>query len=152
MMSAPFSMIPVGYEATVDHVGSAGGPAFVPGSSPSVSPPSQPGSNDSPPSLCTWRSGAPFMVRIWKEPPRSDNLTSAGAEPVFLIVTFDDVVVPSTWLDDTDGGVIVNWPALRVKSALVALSAATETVLLAPWYGDLVALNACEPVRDENSQ
>jgi hypothetical protein len=95
--------------------------------------PFQAGEYASPSSAWISRSGAPFAVRIWNAPARSDSFTSVGAVPVFLIVTVFVVVVPSTCDLLTAGGVMVSCPALRVKSTRVALSAATLAVLVDGW-------------------
>ena len=96
-------------------------------------------------------SGAPFLVRIWTEPFRSPSSTSAGAVPVFLRVSDLVVVVPSTCVVVSDVGVTSIRPEFSVKSERVALSAATLTALVCDWYSDLLAVNGCEPVSDENS-
>ena len=49
------------------------------------------------------------------------------------MVSVEVVVVPSTCDVVIDVGVTVNRPALRVKSARVALSAATGTVFISGW-------------------
>jgi hypothetical protein len=126
-------MIGVGYSAIGDHVGWFGWPASMPGTCSSFAwPPSQPGSAE-PLVSRNLSSGEPCMVRIWKDPFRSLSSTSAEAVPTFLMVSVEVVVVPSTCDVVIDVGVTVNRPAFSVKSARVALSAATFTAFVSDW-------------------
>src|SRR5690242_12070038 len=141
MMSALLSMIPFGYDAMEDHVGSRGAPALAPGSS-SCWPLIQPGVYGFGLSASPWTrcNGAPCRVRIVKFPARSASFAFTGAPPVLVNFTVFVAVEPSPCVLDTDCGSIVRRPAASEKSARVELSAATFTVLLSAWYGDLVAL------------
>ena len=91
-------------------------------------------------------------VQDLNDPPRSLSFTCAGAVPSFLNWTVAVEVWPSTCVFVIDVGVTTRWPAASLKSCRTVPFAATLTVCVDGEYRALLAVNGCDPVRDENSQ